>query len=68
MIGKTTITRITNLLSEKGDLSKQELADHLQISGKQLNESLAILEGKTVQIEKLSKRKERPQERIYLVE
>ncbi len=65
----TNLTRISNFLAEKGVLSKQQLADHLQMSGKQLNESLAILEkNKTVQVRKISKGKGRPQEQISLVE
>jgi predicted ArsR family transcriptional regulator len=63
------LARITKLLSEKKDLSKQELADLLQISGKQLNKYLSVLEEKErIQIKKISKGKGRPQERILLIQ
>ncbi|MFX0016360.1 MAG: helix-turn-helix domain-containing protein [Promethearchaeota archaeon] len=66
---KSISTRILALLSEKKALSKQEIADQLQISGKNLNNSIAILEAeKHIQIKKISKGKGRPQERIFLVE
>ncbi|MFX0125960.1 MAG: winged helix-turn-helix transcriptional regulator, partial [Candidatus Hodarchaeota archaeon] len=66
---KTISKRIVALLSEKGDLSKQELAELLQVSGKNLNSSLTSLEETNqIWIKRISKGKGRPQERILLVE
>ncbi|UCG03498.1 MAG: hypothetical protein JSW11_05785 [Candidatus Heimdallarchaeota archaeon] len=68
-VNKSIETRITNIISEKRNISKQELAELLQISGKNLNTTLTVLEeNNQIQIKKVSKGKGRPQERIILME
>ncbi|MFX1506502.1 MAG: winged helix-turn-helix transcriptional regulator, partial [Promethearchaeota archaeon] len=66
---KSISKRIVALLSENGVLSKQELAELLQVSGKNLNSSLSRLEETNqIRVKRVSKGKGRPQERIMLVE
>jgi predicted ArsR family transcriptional regulator len=66
---KSISKRIVALLSENGDLSKQELAELLQVSGRNLNSSLTRLEETSqIRIKRVTKGKGRPQERIMLVE
>ncbi|MFX0208044.1 MAG: helix-turn-helix domain-containing protein [Candidatus Hodarchaeota archaeon] len=66
---KSISKRIVALLSENGDLSKQELAKLLQVSGKNLNSSLTRLEETNqIRVKRVSKGKGRPQERIMLME
>ncbi len=68
-VNKPILARIIKLLSEKKDLSKQELTKLLQISGKQLNKFLTVLEDNNqIQRRKISKGKGRPQERILFIE
>ncbi|MFW9903932.1 MAG: helix-turn-helix domain-containing protein [Candidatus Thorarchaeota archaeon] len=66
---KSISKRIVDLLSENGDLSKQELVELLQVSGKNLNSSLTRLEETNqIRVKRISKGRGRPQERVVLVE
>ncbi|MFX0183231.1 MAG: helix-turn-helix domain-containing protein [Candidatus Hodarchaeota archaeon] len=60
---------LKQILREKGDQSKQELAQYLQVSGNKLNEIINdLMNDNIVDVKQVTKGKGRPQERVYLVQ